>query len=324
MFMKPNNKKVLFLYNWPSLYSFIKEAEKQNGVSVSLIWNSRFNRLVNVFWKTGLRSILPILFAFNPKTLIDYDMVIVPDSRHTTWLVDYLHRNNPHLKIIVWVWNTLWGNANTYVALNQKYQQDDRVTVATFDLADSRKYGLLYVPNFYFSSIVKRYKTSNPAKYSTIFVGVEKGRGRTIQKLRTIFEHIGQKAYFHVVPNRSKWQHICHKIAQFMGSQNSTGFIPYEKILKLIDQSRSVLDISNDGQSGMTLRVMEALFFEKKLITTNQFVREMDFYNPRNVLIVNDTTNEEMVRAFLEEPYEKLPANVIQQYDFSSWLDSLD
>lgn len=47
----------------------------------------------------------------------------------------------------------------------------------------------------------------------------------------------------------------------------------------------------------------------------------MDFYNPRNVLIVNDTTDEEAIRVFLEEPYEKLPANVIKQYDFANWFE---
>lgn len=319
-----SNKRVLFLYNWPSLYSFIQEAEELNGVSVSLIWNRRLDRLVNVFWKVGFKSCLPLLFAFNPKELADYDTVILPDSRHTAWLVEYLHRMYPRLKIIVWVWNTLGRNASTYVALSKKYENDDKVVVATFDLSDSRKYDLLYIPNFYFSSLVQKFKKSQPIEYSTVFVGVEKGRGQTIQKLKTIFERIENKAYFHVVPNRTKWQNIWHKVLKFVGFTSSIGFLRYEEILKLIDRSQSVLDISNDGQSGMTLRVLEALFFEKKLITTNQLVREMDFYNPHNVLIINDTTDEETIREFLKEPYEKLPVNVIQRYDFSNWLDGLD
>lgn len=212
-----SNKRVLFLYNWPSLYSFIQEAEELNGVSVTLIWNRRLDRLVNVFWKVGFKSCLPLLFAFNPKELADYDIVILPDSRHTAWLVEYLHRMHPRLKIIVWIWNTLWNNASTYVALNKKYEHDDKVVVATFDIADSRKYDLLYIPNFYFSSLVQKFKKSQLIQYSTVFVGVEKGRGQTIQRLKTIFEQIESEAYFHVVPNRTKWQNIWYKVSKFAG-----------------------------------------------------------------------------------------------------------
>ena len=261
--MRSNKKRVFFLYNWPSLYSFVQEAERLDGVSVSLIWNRHFDRLVNVFWKIGLKSVLPFLFAFNLKSLVDYDVIILPDSRHTPWLVDYFHEKYPKLKIIVWVWNTLWSNANIYVALKKKYEHDERVVVATFDLLDSRKYNLCYIPNFYFSSIVKRYRTSRPVKYLTIFVGVEKGRGQTIQQLKAMFECIGKNVYFHVIPNRKKWQNIWHKVSKFLGIKTSAGLMPYEDILDLVDQSQSVLDISNEGQSGMTLRVMEALFLRE-------------------------------------------------------------
>ena len=60
------------------------------------------------------------------------------------------------------------------------------------------------------------------------------------------------------------------------------------------------------------------------MVTTNPFVKEMDFYNPHNVLIVDKNTSEETIRQFLEDPYVKLPTDLIQRYDFNNWLNHLD
>lgn len=65
--------------------------------------------------------------------------------------------------------------------------------------------------------------------------------------------------------------------------------ISYMEILELISQSRVIVDITKSNQVGITLRVLEAAFMGKKLLTNNKCVKELDFYNEKNMLIIDDT-----------------------------------
>ena len=51
------------------------------------------------------------------------------------------------------------------------------------------------------------------------------------------------------------------------------------------ETSRCVLDSAQDGQLGLTIRVLEALGAKKKLITTNEDVINYDFYKPENIYV---------------------------------------
>lgn len=42
--------------------------------------------------------------------------------------------------------------------------------------------------------------------------------------------------------------------------------IPYHELCKYVAQSKALLDIPKIGQEGLTLRVMEALFYKKIII----------------------------------------------------------
>lgn len=49
-----------------------------------------------------------------------------------------------------------------------------------------------------------------------------------------------------------------------------------------------LLEVNQDGQSGLTLRALEAAFFNKKLITTNESIKTLDFYRPENIFVTVD------------------------------------
>jgi hypothetical protein len=48
-----------------------------------------------------------------------------------------------------------------------------------------------------------------------------------------------------------------------------------------------VLDIQHPRQTGLTMRTLEALGAGKKLVTTNVQVKEYDFYDERQVRVVD-------------------------------------
>jgi hypothetical protein len=61
---------------------------------------------------------------------------------------------------------------------------------------------------------------------------------------------------------------------------------------------------------------------QKKLITTNSDIKNYDFYNPNNILII-DIKRPEIPKAFFENEYEKLPEDIYNKYTLSGWIKNV-
>ena len=67
-----------------------------------------------------------------------------------------------------------------------------------------------------------------------------------------------------------------------------------------------------------------SIFYSKKLITYNSFIKDYDFYNPNNILVLD--SNEEdinIIHDFLSYPvnYE---SEYLDRYSLFSWIERLD
>ncbi|WP_221075308.1 hypothetical protein [Agarivorans aestuarii] len=85
-----------------------------------------------------------------------------------------------------------------------------------------------------------------------------------------------------------------------------------EKLLPYVRQSRCILDIGYENQRGLSFRVLEALAWERKLITTNTEISKQDFYNRDNIHIWNEKTS--LSSKFIESDYNIVPPNIKQKY----------
>lgn len=60
----------------------------------------------------------------------------------------------------------------------------------------------------------------------------------------------------------------------------------------------------------------------KKLITTNPHVKEYDFYQPENILIV-DRYNPVITKEFLNVPWKDISEEIYKKYSISSWFNTI-
>ncbi|WP_264551460.1 hypothetical protein [Flavobacterium sp. N2038] len=96
--------------------------------------------------------------------------------------------------------------------------------------------------------------------------------------------------------------------------------MPLSEVNDYISRSKVLLDINRLGQAGLTFRVFESLGLEKKLITTNSDIKNYDFYNPNNILII-DENNPVVPADFFKNEYEKIPDSILHKYTLEGWTE---
>jgi hypothetical protein len=91
------------------------------------------------------------------------------------------------------------------------------------------------------------------------------------------------------------------------------------ELLDTLKKCKVVIDVQHPGQTGLTMRTLEMVGARKKLITTNPRVRDYDFYDPDNILVV-DRNNPAVPESFLASPYRRLPEEIYEKYSVVGWL----
>lgn len=91
-----------------------------------------------------------------------------------------------------------------------------------------------------------------------------------------------------------------------------------QEMKELYELSECILDSAQSGQLGLTMRVIEALGAKKKIITTNEDVKNYDFYNPENIYIYKDKIDQNDV--FFGSVYKPVSDCVYKKYSLRNWL----
>ena len=256
-----------------------------------------------VFRKISLKANLFNDFWFDDwkYSLDKVDTVIIFASQKYPTPVDYIKKHYPEIKIIYWYWNPVSK------CVHPNTIPDNLCEKWTFDRKDSSKYALRYNTTFYFNSIEL---PKIQILQDLIFVGVNKGRKSALDSIQLEMEERGIKSQFYIVDDL--WQR-----------RNYRGNFPpikYDEYLKLVAKSKAILDYVQEGQNGLTLRPMESIFFKKKLITNDSTIKKEDFYNPKNIFVL-DADNLDTLKDFLESPYIPIPEEIVTKYDADNWID---
>ena len=204
--------------------------------------------------------------------------------------------------------------------LNPAFFSDDytklsnRWEIWTFAKVDSERYGFRYGGTFYNPHLLKLTGKENRESKQTdvLFVGTDKGRKIYVNELENILTNEGIKCDFRIVDN--------FKSLFYTGYSRE---VSYLDLCKLICNSKVILDVVQEGQYGLTLRIMEAILFGKKVITTNKYLaKDEDFSSNENIYIL-DKYNFRGLKSFILKPVIPYSENLKQKYSFYSWMERL-
>ncbi|KFF63529.1 hypothetical protein IW01_19530 [Pectobacterium brasiliense] len=194
----------------------------------------------------------------------------------------------------------------------------------SFDPDDCKKYNFIYLRQF--SSLKKdNLLNGDELEWDFYFLGSEKNRAKELGNLINVIDEKGYKRCFIIKKNPVKiWERVICKLP-FLKSDFKP--LSYNDYISQLKKTRVIVDIVNPGQSGLTLRVLEALFMNKKIITNNKKIMEYDFYCQDNIIVVNtnDITAVEnmLTKDFVYGPVITYPDSVKLKYSAGVVLDSL-
>jgi len=108
----------------------------------------------------------------------------------------------------------------------------------------------------------------------------------------------------------------CHFIVR---RDSDAGVFDYQENLREVERSRCLVDIAKAGQSGWTLRALEAAVYRKKLLTNNTDIAWSDLYHPNNVFILGRDDLAE-IDDFMQKPLVPISEKILAKYDINEWL----
>lgn len=95
-----------------------------------------------------------------------------------------------------------------------------------------------------------------------------------------------------------------------------------KEIAEFFLNSTAILDIQHPKQHGLTMRTIEILPLQRKIITTNPEIQRYDFFLPENIMII-DRERPMLTEEFLMTPYQAVNPDVLQQYSVEGWVKKL-
>lgn len=281
--------------------------EKKYIQNIHLIYKkvNLFLRIIRRFWFKFDLPYKSVWYGEWKYKVESFKKIIIYDSVFGFEIFDFIKQLNPNCRLIFWYYNivntkTSPENIDRYICELWSFDRDD---CARYDL----KYNIQYFYNL--TNI-----TSKKEKWDVIFVGRDKGRAKYIRDLKILFDKMELKSHIVILPgNKTTLNKIFrrHEI------------IPYESLIKLNEQSKAILDITQVGQQGYTKRVLEALFLKKKLISNNLSLRNEAFYKKSNIFLLG-YDDLSTLKDFIDGEYVNIENEILEQFTYERWLKNFD
>lgn len=232
------------------------------------------------------------------KDLLNFKTILI-FAGLDTGIVKFIRKTNKQARILYWYWDPVFR-----IGLPKK-SIFKNVEIWSFDPRDCIDYNFKFNTTFYFSDISLPKSTK---EYDVFFIGNDKGRIENLQQLKCKLTNLGIKGYYHIIPDKKK------------NKKRQDKPIPYTDYLNILAKTKVLIDVMPLGQSGLTIRTMESIFFNMKLITNDHSIIDHDFYLPENIFIIGED-NEETLVDFINSPYIELEDKIVKRYDVSNWLE---
>jgi len=177
--------------------------------------------------------------------------------------------------------------------------------VYSYDRLDVKKYDLDFLTNYIFEE-------SNHPEFDYQFFNISTNDYR-FPLLENLAKYLKEHGW-------------TYNIQVYNGSEMPAEFVDIittqksiTEVSELIQKAKIIVEIQRTEQVGLSFRIFEALGHRKKLITTNKDIVKYDFYQPQNILVV-DENNIEIPEDFVNSPYLDIDETILSKYKIENWV----
>lgn len=317
------HKKVLLIA--PRFFGYEKAIAQQLtelGATVDFLADRPYSKP----WQTGLTRITPWLmqpfidcyYHAKLRALASnaYDLVLVINGQTVSEnILQTLKNTYPQARFILYLWDSVQNRPKSV----QNFTFFDKVL--TFDSVDASQYGIGLRPLFFTPELESSSKAAQQFDISFVAT-MHSDRYQVVSKLiQYLPRNLNTYWYFYL---QAKWVFYLYKLTKKSFRQsaiNTFKFKPIDKknLKQVFHASKAILDIEHPKQNGLTMRTLEAVGANKKLITTNAKVKGYDFFREENIIVI-DRNNPNIPSTFWDTEYQALPADIYAKYQLKNWL----
>lgn len=285
--------KVLFC-GFEKDYELLELDEIVNNDNIVLINLSYIEKtLLRLYSKMFSNNIALLNKFFHVKGhgLDEFDKIIIKDN---LFYLELFKDKKCNVKAIYR--NTVNNITEAYLNIYDVY---------SFDSGDVDKYCLKQYEQF---ASGYKYLIDNKFgnKYDIAFIGEDKGRSELIKRLSFLFDNNMVKIF----NRKTRLDKLFEKLLN-----RRTG-LTYIEYLNCQLNTKAVLDIVKDGQTGQSMRFIEAMIAKKKIITNNKLVVNHELYDSNNVFILDEITFDyEKIVKFIESKFIDVPNTSLARYN---------
>lgn len=321
------DKRILFFS--PAFFGYenkIKEKMEEMGAKVDLF----DERSVSKNYEKALLKISPNIFNkkteayyFNILNLVkseqyDYVLFVKCDMPTVKVLKEY-KRVFSKAKICLHMWDSIDNIPN----IRKKMYIFDYIS--SFDRKDCiDNENINFRPLFYCDDYKANSNYERHYKYDIAFIGtIHSDRYKILKEIEKYAKK--EKLYIYKYPFlQSKFIYYFYKlIKKEFRSTNIKEFrfnkISSQDIANIVDQSRIIIDIQHPKQTGLTMRTIEMIGMKKKIITTNKDIVNYDFYDSRNIFVL-DRNDLNISLGTFSNKYFDVDDSVYNRYLLESWI----
>lgn len=260
-----------------------------------------------------INSPLTCLYYMNWFSHIrEYSKIIITDVAldYDCRLLENIRRKAQNSKCYIYSWNIV-KNEKKHNAL-MKLAKKTGFEFYCYDKRTCSRYSLKFNTIMYDKEL---HLPDNQIECDMFFLGFLKDRKEKMNILYKAMSNGGLKARFVIVGKRE----------DALPFEFRESYVNYYDYLDMLSRSRAILDISQRGQDGYSMRIMEAIFFDKKLITTNKYVKNSMFYDKNNIYIIDlERIDAVEIKHFFNLEFHPYPESVKKYYSFEEWLNRFE
>lgn len=281
----------------------IKPLTKSKRIFYKFINNLCFNKITPLLFDKDAKKRLSQITGKDTVVLFDY--LAVKN-------VKYIIKKTNARKFHFWYWNTV--NRKTKKSLNFRNSKNIDTYFHTFDPGDAKKYNMILQNQIFSEEIIKNLPIKNNPTIDFFFIGKDKGRMAYLSELNTKLRNWGFKTRFIVLSKK-------HDNKPCEGLEIINREVPYDDVLQMIGNSKAIVDITKDSQTGLTLRCLEGIFLGKKVLTDNDSVKTLPFYD-ENIFMITKDISKEKLENFLANNME-ISSESKKDFSVEFWLKNI-